>query len=71
MREKFEKIVKKYNLTEGNKLNKVVDFILGNENLNVFDFAKKFDFNLDDAKIFLNFINNAIKFKQDHIDANQ
>lgn len=69
-KEEFEKIVKKYDLTEEGTAQDIANFLTSQSVVSYEEFAKKFGMDSEDAKIFLSFIHKGIQFKEEHIDPN-
>lgn len=69
----FDAIVKKYHLDDEKTADAIADFILtqseGFVSLDVF--AKRFAMPVDDAKLFLSFIQKGLRFKEDVLDKQQ
>lgn len=68
-KKEFEEIVKKYNLFEPKLAEKISIYLTKNKTTSK-DFAKEFNLEENDAKIFLEFIQKGIEFKEKHIDKN-
>jgi hypothetical protein len=66
----FEKIVKKYELNNQKKTNKIVQYLTDQNKTTITneEFAKIFNMDEKDAIIFLKFIEKGIQFKEKHID---
>lgn len=69
-RQEFERIGLKYGLRSEEKAGEIADFLTKNHGhaLSAKEFAKLFNMELDDAVVFLTFVERAIKFKEKHID---
>ena len=63
-KKEFEKVVKKYNLGENQKLDEIISYILKTQKINSNEFAKLFAMEERDAQIFLSFIEKGLKFKE-------
>ncbi|MFW5704864.1 MAG: hypothetical protein ACOCXG_03385 [Nanoarchaeota archaeon] len=63
-KKEFEKIVKKYNLGENQKLDEIISYILKTQKINSDEFAKLFAIEEKDAQVFLSFIEKGLEFKK-------
>lgn len=70
-KEKFDQIIKKYDLFREETAGSIADFLTGNhkEFISVKDFAQQFNMEEFDAKIFLDFINIGLRFKETHLSS--
>lgn len=66
----FEEVVKKYKLFEKDKSDEIAKYLTKSRinRLELKEFAQLFAMNIEDAKIFLSFIEKGIDFKEKHID---
>jgi len=69
-KQEFHKITKKYNLDKP-KIAQEIGIFLTSKTVNVKEFATKFKMSEEEAKIYLDFINAAIKFKEEYLDKNK
>jgi len=72
LKKRFEAIVKKYKLMEGDRADEIADFLTSGDTRSVSaeEFGKKYDMEVDDAGVFLAWINVGIGFKEEAIDPN-
>jgi hypothetical protein len=68
LRQEFDKIIKKYNLTEPTKAEKISKFLTSSKKIDNKEFAKIFEMELFDAEIFITFIMKGIRYKERNID---
>ena len=70
-KEKFDQIIKKYDLFREETASTIADFLTGNhkESISVKEFAKQFNMEESDAKIFLDFIAIGLRFKETHLSS--
>jgi len=66
-KQEFHKITKKYNLDKPEIAQEIGKF-LTSKTVTVKDFSNKFKMTEQEAKIYLDFINAAIKFKEEYLD---
>lgn len=67
---KFEKIVEKYNLKDESKAGEIANFLTKarQEKVSAKEFSKLFNMDEEDAVVFLSFIQRGLEFKENHID---
>lgn len=69
-KEEFDKIIKKYNLSEEDRATEIANFLTkGKSNLiDIKEFSILFGMSEEEAKTFLSFIVKGLEFKRNHID---
>lgn len=65
---KYLKVVEKYKLSDEQKASEIADYIMKNKILSADDFASDFAMDLDDAKVFLNFLKKGLDFKKNLVN---
>ena len=68
-KQEFQNITRKYNLDKPEIAEKI-GFFLTKQTVSVKQFADEFKMTEKEAKIYLDFINAAIKFKEQYLDKN-
>lgn len=69
-KQKFQKIVKKYNLDQPKKAEKISKYLTSEKNITLKNFSEKFSIPESESEIFLTFIHKGIQFKEQSIDPN-
>jgi hypothetical protein len=65
-KQEFDKIISKYNLADHDKAEKIATFLTDSKKKDVSakEFAKLFEMEIEEATIFLSFIEKGIQFKE-------
>ena len=67
-KEKFDEIIKKYQLDSEIKAKEITDYVLLKQKINLKEFSEHFNMSQEEAQIFLSFINKGLEFKKENID---
>ena len=67
-KQKFEEVVKKYNLSSEEKSQEIAHYITKNKRVSVKEFATLFAMNQKEAQVFLSFVEKGLKFKEKYVD---
>ncbi|MGM5485217.1 MAG: hypothetical protein ACQEP1_05085 [Nanobdellota archaeon] len=65
-KKKFDEVIRKYGLEE--KADEIADYVLKKGNVEVDEFAKLFNIEVEDAKILLSFIEKGINFRSNKLN---
>ena len=70
LKEQFEQVVKKYGLDKEERAKKIAEYLTNSTNSKITsqEFAQQFNMKEEEARIFLEFIEKGVQFKEKHID---
>jgi hypothetical protein len=68
LKQEFDKIITKYNLSEPAKAEKISKILTSNKKIDSKEFAKTFEMEQSEAEVFISFIMKGIQYKEQNID---